>query len=65
MFQLACGRHERGGWEIPPSEFWKMTPAEWWLMYDQNIGFAYKEHRDDMDFLHRILRESKKQEQRP
>lgn len=40
MFQTACGRADKGGWGLAPSEFWAMSPVEWWQLYDFNVGYA-------------------------
>lgn len=49
MFRVACGSLEKGGWQLPPSEFWGMTPKDWWEIYDFNIGEDIKadEERDE------------------
>lgn len=63
MFKIACGIKERGGWELPPSEFWNMSPQEWWAIYDINIGEFIAEKTQVMDRLKRLYFESKEKGQ--
>lgn len=63
MFRFACGRADKGGWGIAPSEFWLMCPQEWWWLYEANVGTSVKDALETKDRIKRLYKEAKAKEQ--